>query len=345
MAVITTDKIKKGIRIFLLITIPTLLLLLLLTVDKKTWEALRQVNAPFLFLTLLVTLMRVFVETFRIQALSWAGGKRITLKDSLDFNLGSLFLAAVTPFQSGGIPLQLYILNRSGLSLGRGTNVVLLKGLLPTFLFLFSLPFILFFYKNLFDSPLIRILGKYITTLYTVLLLILLYIFLNPPWIRKGLYFFEGYLRRKRVLKGEGGIKLLEKGFHQLEEFKKGLKESLGMGKLKILLALLLSIVGLLLHMVTAPFLLLGLGVNPPFLTAMVLQMLLYFLLLFVPTPGASGIAEFASSALFNSICPKPLIGIFVILLRFFYLYLAASIGGILLFQRVKSQEILSRSQ
>jgi uncharacterized membrane protein YbhN (UPF0104 family) len=72
----------------------------------------------------------------------------------------------------------------------------------------------------------------------------------------------------------------------------------------------------------------------------MVLQVLLYFLLLFVPTPGAAGIAETAAFALFSPICPKALLGIFIILLRFFYLYLAATIGGVLLLQRVKSRDI-----
>lgn len=339
MAFITQEKVKRGFRIFLLITILTLLIILLLTDRSKTWEALGRVNGLFLFLAFIVTLLRIYMESLRIQVLSWAGGKWISLKDSLDFNLGSLFLGAVTPFQSGGIPLQLYILNRSGLSIGRGTNVVLLKGLLPTFIFLIAFPFILVFYKNIFDSVLIRNLLRYIFTLYLILFFFLLYFFIKPHWVKRGFIRLEGFLRQKGILKGEWGLRVLEKGFHQMEEFKKGLKESLSLGRLKILLAFLLSMLGLLLHSITAPLLLLGLGVNSPFLTSMVLQVLLYFLLLFAPTPGGSGFAEAAIFALFTPVCPKPLLGIFIILLRFFYLYLAAAIGGILLLQRVRLEE------
>ncbi|MCH7760012.1 flippase-like domain-containing protein [candidate division TA06 bacterium] len=347
MAIITPEKVKRGLRIFLLITILTLLVLFFFTVRKETlrqetWEGLKQIKTTFLLLALFITLLRLYGETLRIQVLAWAGGKWISLKDSLDLNLGSLFLGAVTPFQSGGIPLQLYILNKSGLSIGRGTNVILLKGLLPSLLFLISLPFIIFYFGDLelFDSPLIRNLARYIFSLYLLLIFLLFYLLLNPPWFKKGLLRLEGFLRRRGIVKGEWGLKLLEKGFLQLEEFKKGLKESIGIGRMKLLLAFLLSIIGLALHLITAPVLLLGLGLNPPFLTTMVLQMLLYFLLLFVPTPGASGIAELGGFALFSLVCPDHLLLPFIFLWRFFYLYLAAAIGGGLLLQRVKRSGI-----
>jgi uncharacterized protein (TIRG00374 family) len=340
MAAITTNRIKKGLRLFLIITILTLLIILVFTVRAETWQALNRVSVLFLLLSIVITLARLYMESLRVQVLSWAGGKWISLKDSLDFTLGSLFMGAVTPFQSGGIPLQLYILNRSGISLGRGTNIILLKGLLPTFIFFLTLPFILIYYKDLFESPFIRGLAQYLFMLYFTLLILLFYVFLNPPWVRRGLIRLEGFLKRKGIVKGDWGTKLLEKGFHQMEEFKKGLKESLSMGRMKLLLAFFLSIVGMALHAITAPILLLGLGVDPHFLTSMILQVLLYFLLLFAPTPGAGGIAEGAAFILFSQVCPKPLLGIFILLLRFFYLYLAAAIGGVLLLQRIKSREI-----
>ena len=340
MAELSSDRVKKGLRFFLLITIPTLLIILLLTVREETWEALKGVSPFFLLLTTTITLLRFYIESLRIQILSWAGGKWIHLKDSLDFNLGSLFLGAVTPFQSGGIVLQLYILNHAGLSIGRGTNVLFIKGILPTFIFLLSLPFIFVYNRTLFETPLIRSLVKYIFSLYGILIILLFFFFIKPSWVERGLLRFESFLRRKGILKGDRGLRVLEKGFHQMNEFGKGLKESMNLGRMKILLAFLLSLVGLLLHAITAPLLLLGLGVEPHFLTSMALQVLLYFLLVFSPTPGASGIAEVATYKLFDSLCPRPLLGIFVILLRFFYLYLAAALGGILLLQRVKSREL-----
>jgi len=54
-----------------------------------------------------------------------------------------------------------------------------------------------------------------------------------------------------------------------------------------------------------------------------------------MPTPGASGIAEAAGMGLYSAVCPKHLLGVFVLLWRFFSPYIAMMIGAFLVLRLV----------
>jgi uncharacterized membrane protein YbhN (UPF0104 family) len=51
---------------------------------------------------------------------------------------------------------------------------------------------------------------------------------------------------------------------------------------------------------------------------------------MFIPTPGASGVAEVGFAALFSPVCPGELLSIYMLLWRFFTFYLGVIIGGII---------------
>jgi uncharacterized protein (TIRG00374 family) len=48
------------------------------------------------------------------------------------------------------------------------------------------------------------------------------------------------------------------------------------------------------------------------------------------PSPGGSGVGELGAAALFADLIPDKVIGLFVILWRFFSQYFSAIVGGIL---------------
>jgi len=61
----------------------------------------------------------------------------------------------------------------------------------------------------------------------------------------------------------------------------------------------------------------------------------LYFFLYFTPTPGGTGVAEGGGYLMFSSSIPTHVLGIFVILWRFFAIYVWVLIGGLLLTKTV----------
>ena len=62
-----------------------------------------------------------------------------------------------------------------------------------------------------------------------------------------------------------------------------------------------------------------------------VVGLLLNFVVLFAPSPGASGVAEVVTLGLMENLILKELIPLYVLLTRFFAIYCAVVIGGIVI--------------
>ena len=62
-----------------------------------------------------------------------------------------------------------------------------------------------------------------------------------------------------------------------------------------------------------------------------VVGLLLNFVVLFAPSPGASGVAEVVTVGLMENLIPKELIPLYVLLTRFFAIYCAVVVGGIVI--------------
>lgn len=62
-----------------------------------------------------------------------------------------------------------------------------------------------------------------------------------------------------------------------------------------------------------------------------VVGLLLNFVVLFVPSPGASGVAEVVTVGLMENLIPKELIPLYVLLTRFFAIYCAVVVGGVVI--------------
>ena len=71
----------------------------------------------------------------------------------------------------------------------------------------------------------------------------------------------------------------------------------------------------------------LSLAVN--YLHAVLAQAMFMFILYFIPTPGASGVAEGGGAAIFSLLMPDNIAGIMAVVCRFFTEYLAIFMGCI----------------
>ncbi|HUZ18168.1 MAG TPA: flippase-like domain-containing protein, partial [Spirochaetia bacterium] len=82
-------------------------------------------------------------------------------------------------------------------------------------------------------------------------------------------------------------------------------------------------------EVITLWIIFIGLGVRLPFATGITLGALFLFLLPFLPTPGAAGLGEAFFVVLFAGLVPYYLLGVAVLLWRFFYNYLTAFAGAL----------------
>jgi uncharacterized protein (TIRG00374 family) len=79
-----------------------------------------------------------------------------------------------------------------------------------------------------------------------------------------------------------------------------------------------------------APVLLKAFGVKVSILKIYLLELPLVYAIFSSPSPGGSGVGELGAAAVFQDLIPPALIGLFVILWRFFSQYFSALVGGIL---------------
>lgn len=332
--------IIRGLRIFLIITILAIIVILIFTVNKETYRALKQMVPLFLLLTLFLTLLHLYLDFLRLQVLTWALRKFISLRSSIEFTMGGLFLGAVTPFQSGGIPLQIYILKREGFTIGEGTAIILFRAILGLGVVFVALPGIISYYHIISTARILKSILNYLFFFYLIAITLLVLILYKTESVRKGLHRFGDFLRERRIIKTNRPRRFVDKTLNEVVNFKKGMILFFKAGKWKTLLSFVITLISMGIYFLIAPTLLYGLGVPAPIIKAAILQLVLTYLLVFIPTPGASGVAELGGFSLFVLICPKELLGIYVLLWRFFSFYISVIIGGLVLIRMVGFEKL-----
>jgi len=303
------ERLKKGIRIFLFVSFIIITIILIFTVSRETKEELKLISPLFIILTLFSVFLRFFFDIWRLRYIVNAMGKDLSWMGAFYFTLGGLFLGAVTPMQIGGIPLQLYVCKREGISLPEGSAAIFTRGLLSAFVLPFLIPF-MFYYRVYLTTGMIQGIVKYLSIFYGLMAFAFIVILTKTEWVRKIFKgkFINGFVRFKEIFR---------------EEFVK--RKSL------FFRAYGITWLSLIFYFLTAPLLMNGLGISAPFFETTILQVILTYALNFMPTPGASGFAEGGAYILFRHLMPKSILGVYVVLWRFFTGYLGVIIGGIAL--------------
>ena len=326
-----SNTIKKGIKLFLAITVITLLVLLIMTVSDETLNSLKRMQPIYFLYAFIMLVIYYFLDAVRIKVICRALGYNVPIRTGLDIIISGIFLAAVTPFQTGGLPVQLYVLKQRNISYGEGSLILFMRGVTALFFYIVALPFIFGIYANVFSSSIVQNLIKYLLIAYGVAVLFFVFALFAPDKIIRLLYKFDSFLKTIKVLKSDKIIRVINWFEEEVEMFLKGLKLFFTKRKLYIFTSLILTFISFIFFFSIALILLLGLGVpvkNP--IEVVNLQFLHAFLVMFMPTPGASGISETLFATLFSSVCSRELLGIYAILWRFFTFYLGAAIGGFL---------------
>jgi hypothetical protein len=91
--------------------------------------------------------------------------------------------------------------------------------------------------------------------------------------------------------------------------------------------AYITTFLSLTFYFMTAPLLIKGLGIEAPFFEVMILQIILTYAVNFMPTPGATGLAEGGAVAVFKHLMPKSVLGVYVMSWRFFTGYFGIIVG------------------
>jgi len=241
------------------------------------------------------------------------------------------FMAAITPFQTGGFPVQIYILNKKGLNIGKGSLVLFLRGIFYGIFVVLLFPALIPIYRAESTGNIFHFLFKYSLIIYTVVIAGAISIILKPHLIKRAIFKIL-YRRRKRTK----ALYIARYLFKELDDMIHSLFVFIRYKGWYALLTFIFNGIAYTAFYLIAPVILIGLGLSPPILKTMLLQIFLILFTFFFPTPGATGAIEGGFFALFYNICPKYLLGVYTIIWRFFTFYFSAVCGGIIALKLLK---------
>lgn len=336
--ILRRQSIKVGLRIFIGLSILTVTIILTLTATKETGKVLLDINPVYLPGILGLLALYMVLEATRVRLIAHAiTGKWIPMGLSIQVLFCGAFLSAVTPFQAGGFPIQIYILNKAGLKWGEALLTLLLRALFYLLGVILLFPLLLPYFQASFKGGSMQILSKYPIFAYIFLLGLLVLILFYPKPLKKIIYsltFRKG--KRTKLTRVVFGI------FREIHRMRMGFFNFVKKRRLYSIIILMLTIIVYIPNYSIAPLILHALSIKTPYFDTILRQIFLLFAAFFFPTPGAAGIIEGGFTALFYSSVPKHLVGVFTILWRFFTYHLVVIIGGFLTLKILHLEEIIS---
>lgn len=322
--------LRKGLAIFVFLSFCVSGTVLLLSVDGDTFSTILAAKKGPLFIALALVFLAWTCDALRFCCLSRAMSQRIPFTEGIILTWLHYFGCAVTPMQVGGGPFQVYVMYRSGIPIGKGIAITLIRTLLTTFLLSVAAPVAFFMDPKLLEGHSF-ILGIFI---YVLIFSIITWVAFTTSIFRPDLFKKMGsilvlWLKRFKVLRSGRILCTIKRINREVDGYSRNLKLLFSEGFLWFLLALALSIGHLLFLFSVLPCLIWSVGLEVFYIKSLLAQAVFMFMLYFVPTPGASGVAEGGGAAIFGLLVPWNMAGIMAIAWRFFTEYLAIFMGAI----------------
>lgn len=321
---------QRGILASVVIGIGALLVVIYVTSGRDLASVVRHATATSLLAGAVFILSAWFMRAVRFWLILRRLHRQAGLLSLLQIYLATTFLSHVTPFTTGGLPLQVYLLSsRHGLTLGEATAVTGLDSVVNSLGVLVLIPLLLLWGASLIARPEIRAGLQLLGLLLAILAGLIAYIlFFRPSWN------VEGWLRRlgSRMRTGRGRDLLLRVAGGLANEWHSFRQALVTLGRLEVGELVLLILVTLgywAAYFGVALGVLWGMGVTPPWQAVVTNQIVFNVLQPLAPTPGGSGAAEWGMAVLFRNLVPRNELATFVAIWRVFTFYSSLTLGGL----------------
>lgn len=328
--------VKPGLTVFLAITVASVVTIFVLSTDRGTWASLRHIRPVYAALACGLMFAQWCFNAIRFKILLNSLDNNVSFMTSLKAFMANVFISAVTPSQTGGGAMQIYVLNRAGVPIARGFAGCLMGAVLSVFGLLISTVAVLFLKPGLraeFGQRLSGILMSVVIVFGILALLFLLSVFKTGLMKR---LIGRVLLVITRFLKTEKRLAFTKRVLGGVVHYRECLAVFAGSKKRRVLLALIFTLAGMATNAVIALVLLASLNVEYDVANVYLAQFILFFIAYFGPTPGASGIAEFSNYWMLSSLNIQPnILGLYTLMWRFFTSFIAVGVGGLVILSLV----------
>lgn len=323
--------IRTGLTIFITISVISSLILMFLGMDRNTWTNLMKLKPEFNLLATLFMFAQWYFNSIRFKILVNSLGNNVSLWTSFKAFMANIFLSAITPSQTGGGVIQVYILNRNGVSLSKAFTGCLMGAVLTVVCLVFSSLAILMFRPDLraeighHMAYILIVVSAVFLFMFTLFVLSIFNIKMAKRLIGRWILSFC------RAIKYKKGFSIVRRMMRGLDQYSKGMLMFVTKKKFSTLLAGFFTLLSLTSNSLIAPSIMKGLNIESNLFKAFLAQFVLFFISYFSPTPGASGIAEFSNYWMMNSLgMDQNMIGVYTVIWRFYTSFIGVAVGGII---------------
>ncbi|MDR1916726.1 MAG: flippase-like domain-containing protein [Synergistaceae bacterium] len=297
--------VKKGLTIFLLLSVVVCGAILVFSIDKTSFDIFRHADPIKLVLSILLVAMVWLLDALKLFLLTRAAGARISCRLSIELTWINYFGAAITPMQSGGGPFQMYIMYQNGISVGKSIAITLVRTILTMLILGLTIPFALIFAD---DLPHIGW-GARGFIFYVVIFSLVAWSFIvlslvRPNIVKRLLGKSIVKLKHLGVLKPGRVARLLKHVNREIDVYNENFRAFMTTGRRCFVSGAFVAFVQLLAQLSVMPCMIWSIGFEVMYFECVLIQALFLFLLYFIPTPGGSGAAEGGAALVFSLFVP-----------------------------------------
>ena len=326
---LSRENVARGTIFFVLCTFAGLFLSFLWGGTQDTRQVFREMQVEMLLGACLCMFVDWLFGALRFHVFIRKVHPEIRFRDSLRANLATLCVSCLTPFQTGGIG-HLYIYTRVSVPLSGAIT----SGIIC---FLATITTLIFFAGGIaWLNPSFLPKGTIWVSLFSCLMFGLTFIgflllLFKPDLVFRFFYWLCNVAQRRFTRLTPILNRVTSKVEELVTEHKSFAIMFLRHHKGTCALSLLLTCGFLGARIVGSYIVVKALNGDATLWELSVVGLLLNFVVLFAPSPGASGIAEVVTLGLMENLILKELIPLYVLLTRFFAIYCAVVVGGIVI--------------
>ncbi len=244
------------------------------------------------------------------------------------------FMGAATPSQTGGGVAQVYVLVKEGASPGQAVTVLFMT-FMSTLIFYVLISVTLLVLSACGELPWLSTPVPFIiaTIIFGTLLTLGLLTMARPARIQAWLERRSEWLERHEWLR-----RFVDRVQEGIREGGQGIERIARHEKRRFLASVPITVLVFGNKYFAGYLAARALGLHPPLLELMAMQVVLNVIIYFIPTPGGSGGAELSAAVLMSRFVPQPMLPPFTILWRTATMYLSVVVGGILLIRYLRRE-------
>jgi uncharacterized protein (TIRG00374 family) len=236
-----------------------------------------------------------------------------------------IFLAGVTPSQTGGAAAQVYVLYAEGMSVLDSTVVLFVGGFITTVIVLLAGATMMMIQPHLI-APELRTLAIFSFGVYVLILIGILLTLTHPQEFKRLTRALLTRIPRLRHVIARRHV--VERISSQIDRYHDLMTGFFLRGKLVFTAGLLLTALIYVNKFLIGWVVIRGLGLEADVGQVLFLQIIPLLVFYFSPTPGSSGLAEVSTMAAMAPVVPPSYQAVYVLLWRFFTLIINMIVGA-----------------